>query len=111
MQIVIHPRYIDINGNINISQMVNDFRQLIRNKLLNGNVVRHHPRRILRVAANNPDWNDAKNDLFGEVFRDAQLRVSENSIEVDNQIQNDARVLMNLFRQNIWPLAVLDNEN
>ena len=109
----IPPRYIDINGNIDITQMVNVFRNLVHNKLMNGNVVQHHPRRVRRLAANNPLWNDLKNALFQEVFHAAQLRVSVNSEEVDNQIQNDAQVLMNLFRRNIWPPAVLvlnDNE-
>lgn len=106
MEIVIEPRLVDMNGNLDISQMVNAFRNLVHNKLLNGDVVPHHPRRVRRVAANNPDWNDAKNALFQEVFHKAQLQVSENSREVDNQIQNDARVLMNMFRQNIWPLVI-----
>ena len=109
----IPPRYIDIDENINISQMVDDFRDLVRNKLQN-RVVVPHGRRVRRFAANNPIWNDLKNDLFGWTFDCAQLRVSEISQEVDNQIQHDAQVLMHLFRHNIWPPAVLvlnDNED
>ena len=93
--------------------MVDDFRDLVRNKLQN-RVVVPHGRRVRRFAANNPIWNDLKNDLFGWTFDCAQLRVSEISQEVDNQIQHDAQVLMHLFRHNIWPPAVLvlnDNED
>lgn len=108
MEIVIEPRYIDIDGNINISQMADDFRVLVHNKLQNRDVI-PHGRRVRRFAANNPIWNEFKNALFGWTFDCAQLRVSENSEEVDNQIQHDARVLMHLFRANIWPPAYNDN--
>ena len=113
MEIVIQPRYIDIDGNINISQMADDFRDLVRNKLQNRDVI-PHGRRVRRFAANNPIWNEFKNALFGWTFDCAQLRVSENSEEVDNQIQHDARILLHLFRANIWPPAynaIADNDN
>lgn len=87
----------------NINEMVDHFNDIVHNKLLNGDVVPHHPRRVRRTIGNNPDWTDSQNRLFQEVYSSSQLRVSENNNTPDNEIHSKATILMDLFRQNIWP--------
>jgi len=86
-----------------INEMVDNFNEMVHNKLLNRSVVPHHPRRVRRNIGINPAWTDAQNRLFQEVYSSSQLRVSENNNTPDNEIHSKAMVLLDLFRQNIWP--------
>jgi hypothetical protein len=103
--IIINPGHnliFRFNGNMEVNAKVDAFNALVQNKLNNGDVS-PHGRRPVRQAANNPNWNAEQNALFQSIYSAEQLCVM-NQNHKDNQISHDASVLLNLFRNDRWPV-------